>query len=165
MSQSDNPQVIIIMGSASDHETMSPAREVLRDFGVPHEYIVASAHRAPQKVSEIASTAKDRGVRAIIAGAGGAAHLPGVIAGQTTLPVIGVPVQTPSLGGLDSLLSIVQMPSGIPVATVAIGSSGAKNAALLAVQMIATTDAALHEKLVAFRSKQTEKSLSATLPE
>ncbi len=165
MSQSENPQVIIIMGSASDHETMSPAREVLREFNIPHEYLVASAHRAPHKVTEIATTAKERGVKAFIAGAGGAAHLPGVIAGQTTLPVIGVPVQTKSLGGLDSLLSIVQMPSGIPVATVAIGSSGAKNAALMAVQMMATTDSELHEKLVAFRAKQTEKSLSATLPE
>lgn len=159
-----NPKVLIIMGSASDHETMSPAREVLREFGVECEYIVASAHRAPAKVAELASQAEARGIKVIIAGAGGAAHLPGVVAAHTHLPVIGVPVQS-VLDGLDSLLSIVQMPGGIPVATVAIGKAGAKNAGILAAQIIALSDPELKEKFAAFRQKQTEKSLTAKLPE
>jgi 5-(carboxyamino)imidazole ribonucleotide mutase len=162
----DNPaSVMIVMGSASDHETMVHARDILGEFNVPCEYIVASAHRAPEKVTELATTARDRGVRVVIAGAGGAAHLPGVIAAQTSLPVIGVPVQTSGLGGLDSLLSIVQMPGGIPVATVAIGKAGAKNAALLAVEILAVSDEALRDRLENFRNEQTQKSLAAKLPE
>jgi 5-(carboxyamino)imidazole ribonucleotide mutase len=162
----ENPEsVLIVMGSASDHETMVHARNILEEFEIPCEYIVASAHRAPEKVTELASTAKERGVRVIIAGAGGAAHLPGVIAAQTPLPVIGVPVQTSGLGGLDSLLSIVQMPGGIPVATVAIGKAGAKNAALLAVEILAVSNENIAQKLDNFRREQTEKSLAAKLPE
>ena len=158
-------KVMIVMGSASDHETMKQARDALHDFGVETQYLVASAHRAPAKVTELAQTAEQRGIKVIIAGAGGAAHLPGVVAGQTKLPVIGVPIQTSSLKGLDSLLSIVQMPGGIPVATVAIGKAGAKNAGLLAVQILALSDTELSNKLEKFRKEQTESSLNATLPE
>jgi len=143
------------MGSASDHPVMVDAVHVLERFGIPHEVHVVSAHRTPEKMVEYASSARERGLGVIIAGAGGAAHLPGMIAALTTLPVIGVPVELAALDGLDSLLSIVQMPKGIPVATVAIGSSGAMNAGLLAVAILATSRPDLRAKLAAFRDEQT----------
>ena len=149
------------MGSTSDWEVMKGACDVLDDFGVEYEKKVYSAHRTPAEFSEWVTSAKDRGISVIIAGAGGAAHLAGVAAGQTILPVIGVPIRSKALGGLDSLLSMVQMPSGIPVSTVAI--DGAKNAALIAISIFALTDRALEEKLLEFRRKQAEKVLSATL--
>ncbi len=149
------------MGSTSDWDVMEPAVKTLEEFGIEVEKRVISAHRAPHALMEWASTAKQRGLSAIIAGAGGAAHLAGVIAGLTILPVIGVPVRSKTLDGLDSLLSIVQMPSGIPVATVAI--NGSKNAALLAISILALNDETLTEKLLAFRKEQTEKVLSATI--
>jgi 5-(carboxyamino)imidazole ribonucleotide mutase len=145
------PLVGVIMGSQSDWNTMRQADEVLTEFGVPHECRVVSAHRTPALMAEYASTAVDRGLEVIIAGAGGAAHLPGMVAAQTVLPVIGVPVQSNALNGLDSLLSIVQMPKGVPVATVAIGTAGAANAGLLAVAILATTRPDLREKLQAYR--------------
>ena len=154
-------KVGIIMGSTSDWEVMQPAVATLEQFGIECEKRVISAHRAPHALFEWASTAKQRGLSVIIAGAGGAAHLPGVIAGLTTLPVIGVPVRSKMLDGLDSLLSIVQMPSGIPVATVAI--NGSKNAALLAVSILALQSAELEAKLTEFRAKQTEAVLSAQI--
>lgn len=154
-------KVGIIMGSTSDLSVMQPAFDVLDGFGIEYEKRVISAHRAPHALFEWASTAKDRGLDVIIAGAGGAAHLPGVIAGLTILPVIGVPVRSKTLDGLDSLLSIVQMPSGIPVATVAI--DGSKNAALLAVSILALGSKTLEEKLIDFRAKQTEAVLSAKI--
>ena len=141
------------MGSRSDWETMREADEVLTEFGVPHECRIVSAHRTPALMAEYASTAVDRGLEVIIAGAGGAAHLPGMVAAQTVLPVIGVPVQSRALNGLDSLLSIVQMPKGVPVATVAIGASGAANAGLLAVAILATSRPDLREKLHAYRAR------------
>jgi 5-(carboxyamino)imidazole ribonucleotide mutase len=143
----------VIMGSKSDWETMSQADAVLTEFGIPHECQVVSAHRTPAWMAEYASTAESRGVQVIIAGAGGAAHLPGMVAAQTVLPVIGVPVQSAALNGLDSLLSIVQMPKGVPVATVAIGPSGAANAGLLAVAILATSRPELRAKLKAYREK------------
>jgi len=145
------PIVGVIMGSRSDWETMRAADEVLTSFDVPHECQIVSAHRTPAWMAEYASTALARGLEVIIAGAGGAAHLPGMVAAHTVLPVIGVPVESAALKGLDSLLSIVQMPKGIPVATVAIGTSGAANAALLAVSILALTREPLREKLVAYR--------------
>lgn len=145
------PLVGIIMGSQSDWETMRKADEVLTEFGVPHECQVVSAHRTPALMAEYASAAAGRGLQVIIAGAGGAAHLPGMVASQTILPVIGVPVQSAALQGLDSLLSIVQMPKGIPVATVAIGPAGAANAGLLAVAILATSRPDLRAKLQAYR--------------
>ena len=141
------------MGSKSDWETMSHADAVLTEFGIPHECRVVSAHRTPALMAEYASTAADRGLQVIIAGAGGAAHLPGMVAAQTVLPVIGVPVQSAALNGLDSLLSIVQMPKGVPVATVAIGAAGAANAGLLAVAILATSRPDLQMKLRAHREK------------
>jgi 5-(carboxyamino)imidazole ribonucleotide mutase len=147
------PLVGIIMGSRSDWETMREADEVLTEFGVPHECRIVSAHRTPALMAEYASTAVDRGLEVIIAGAGGAAHLPGMVAAQTVLPVIGVPVQSRALNGLDSLLSIVQMPKGVPVATVAIGAAGAANAGLLAVSILATSRPDLREKLQAYRAR------------
>ena len=147
------PLVGIIMGSRSDWETMREADEVLTEFGVPHECRIVSAHRTPALMAEYASTAVDRGLEVIIAGAGGAAHLPGMVAAQTVLPVIGVPVQSRALNGLDSLLSIVQMPKGVPVATVAIGAAGAANAGLLAVSILATTRPDLREQLQAYRTR------------
>ena len=141
------------MGSKSDWETMSQADAILTEFGIPHECQVVSAHRTPAWMAEYASTAADRGLEVIIAGAGGAAHLPGMVASQTVLPVIGVPVQSAALNGLDSLLSIVQMPKGVPVATVAIGPSGAANAGLLAVAILATSRPELRVKLQAYREK------------
>jgi 5-(carboxyamino)imidazole ribonucleotide mutase len=141
----------VIMGSKSDWDTMSAAAAALTEFGIPHECQVVSAHRTPAWMAEYASTAADRGLQVIIAGAGGAAHLPGMVAAQTVLPVIGVPVQSAALNGLDSLLSIVQMPRGVPVATVAIGPSGAANAGLLAIAILATSRPDLRAKLVAYR--------------
>lgn len=149
------------MGSTSDYEVMEPAMKTLEQFGIEYEKRVISAHRAPHALFEWASTAKERGLEVIIAGAGGAAHLPGVIAGLTTIPVIGVPVRSKTLDGLDSLLSIVQMPSGIPVATVAI--NGSKNAALLAVSILALKYEHLEKQLSAFREQQTKAVLSATI--
>ena len=149
------------MGSTSDLEVMQPSVDLLAQFGIECEKRVISAHRAPHALFEWASTAKQRGLSVILAGAGGAAHLPGVIAGLTTLPVIGVPVKSKMLDGLDSLLSIVQMPSGIPVATVAI--NGSKNAALLAVSILALQSPELEQKLTEFRAKQTEAVLSAQI--
>lgn len=151
----------IIMGSASDLEVMSGAMKTLDQFGIAYEKRVISAHRAPEALAEWTKTARERGLSVIIAGAGGAAHLPGVIAAMTTLPVIGVPVRSKALGGLDSLLSIVQMPSGIPVATMAI--DGSKNAALYAIQMLALHDEALAAKLEAFRAEQTAAVLSVEI--
>jgi 5-(carboxyamino)imidazole ribonucleotide mutase len=152
------------MGSTSDWETMRHAHEMLTKFDVPHECKVVSAHRTPALMAEYAANARDRGLQVIIAGAGGAAHLPGMIAAQTSVPVLGVPVQSHALSGQDSLLSIVQMPAGIPVGTLAIGKAGATNAALLAVAILANTDAQLLEKLDAFRANQTATVLAAELP-
>jgi len=143
------------MGSLSDYETMRPAEEILQEFGVSHEVRVVSAHRTPYEMVEYAETAEERGLKVIIAGAGGAAHLPGMVASMTVLPVIGVPVPTKHLGGEDSLLSIVQMPGGIPVATVAIGN--AKNAGLLAVRILATSDESLAEKLHDYAESQAQQ--------
>ncbi len=157
------PLVGVIMGSTSDWETMQHAAAILQQFGVPHETKVVSAHRTPAWLTEYATTAEARGLHVIIAGAGGAAHLPGMVAAQTILPVLGVPVQSRALNGLDSLLSIVQMPAGIPVATLAIGVAGAKNAALLAIAILATHNTELREKLHQFRQEQTEKVLNDTL--
>ena len=154
-------KVGVIMGSGSDWDVMEPAVVTLEEFGIEVEKRVISAHRAPHALMEWAESARERGLRVIIAGAGGAAHLAGVIAGLTTLPVIGVPVRSKTLDGLDSLLSIVQMPSGIPVATVAI--NGSKNAALLAIQMLALNDELLLAKLEDFRMKQTEKVLATEI--
>lgn len=158
------PLVGVIMGSTSDWETMQHAAAILQQFDVPYETKVVSAHRTPAWLTEYATTAEVRGLHVIIAGAGGAAHLPGMVASQTILPVLGVPVQSRALNGLDSLLSIVQMPAGIPVATLAIGPAGAKNAALLAIAILATHNAELREKLHQFRHEQTEKVLHDTLP-
>jgi len=145
----------VIMGSKSDWETMSQADAILTEFGIPHECQVVSAHRTPAWMSEYASSAVERGLQVIIAGAGGAAHLPGMVASQTALPVIGVPVQSAALNGLDSLLSIVQMPKGVPVATVAIGAPGAANAGLLAIAILALSRPELAAKLKAYREKNT----------
>lgn len=158
------PKVGIVMGSTSDWETMRHAREMLSKFDVAHECKVVSAHRTPALMAEYAATARDRGIQVIIAGAGGAAHLPGMMAAQTSVPVLGVPVQSHALSGQDSLLSIVQMPAGIPVGTLAIGKAGATNAALLAVAILANTDAQLLEKLDTFRADQTATVLAAELP-
>ncbi|WP_206879831.1 5-(carboxyamino)imidazole ribonucleotide mutase [Alicyclobacillus mali (ex Roth et al. 2021)] len=143
------PRVGVIMGSQSDWETMRHACAVLDELGIPHERRVVSAHRTPDFMFEYAASARDRGIRVIIAGAGGAAHLPGMVASKTTLPVIGVPVQTSALGGLDSLLSIVQMPGGVPVATMAIGRAGAVNAGLIAARILAVTDTEIAARLEA----------------
>jgi len=155
----------VVMGSSSDWETLRVATEILAEFGVPHEACVVSAHRMPDDMFAYASAAAGRGLRAIIAGAGGAAHLPGMLAAKTTVPVLGVPVASRHLQGVDSLHSIVQMPKGIPVATFAIGTSGAANAALFAVAMLAGTDAALRTRLDAYRVRQTEaaRAMSAEL--
>ncbi len=158
------PLVAVCMGSTSDWETMRHASDVLRRFDVPHECLVVSAHRTPEWMSEFARSAEGRGLAVVIAGAGGAAHLPGMIAAQTLLPVFGVPVESRALRGMDSLLSIVQMPAGIPVGTLAIGQAGATNAALLAVAVLSTTRPELRERLREFRREQTEKVREATLP-
>ena len=149
----ENPKVAILMGSDSDSDVMNEAARVLKDFGVAHEVKVLSAHRSPEDVREFVRAAKPRGVQVFICGAGGAAHLAGAVAAQTTLPVIGVPINSSPLNGLDALLATVQMPSGTPVATVAVGKSGAKNAALLACQILALSDKALPEKLDAYKKK------------
>ena len=151
------PQVVVIMGSSSDWETMKHACAMLDQFGVPYMKQVISAHRTPELMAEFAHNARANGLKVIIAGAGGAAHLPGMVAAQTTLPVIGVPVQSHALSGWDSLLSIVQMPGGIPVATTAIGKSGATNAGLLAVSILSTTDEELAGKLQSYRDGLKEK--------
>ena len=157
-----NPKVGVIMGSSSDWETMKHACDILEELQIPYEKQVVSAHRTPDLMFEYAETARKRGIHIIIAGAGGAAHLPGMIAAKTTLPVIGVPVQSRALNGLDSLLSIVQMPGGVPVATVAIGKAGATNAGLLAAQILSTTDVTLAEKLDARREATKEQVLEST---
>lgn len=159
-----NPLVGVIMGSTSDWDTMRHAHEVLLQFEVPHECRVVSAHRTPDLMREYATTAQSRGLEIIIAGAGGAAHLPGMVAAQTLLPVLGVPVKSRALQGLDSLLSIVQMPGGVPTATFAIGDSGAKNAALFAISQLATTREPLRRKLDDFRAVQAEKVRNDVLP-
>jgi 5-(carboxyamino)imidazole ribonucleotide mutase len=155
----------VVMGSSSDWETLRVATEILAEFGVPHEARVVSAHRMPDDMFAYAESAAGRGLRAIIAGAGGAAHLPGMLAAKTTVPVLGVPVPSRHLQGVDSLHSIVQMPRGVPVATFAIGTSGAANAALFAVAMLAGTDAVLRARLEAWRARQTEaaRAMSAEL--
>jgi 5-(carboxyamino)imidazole ribonucleotide mutase len=162
-SESSTSLVAIIMGSKSDWETMRHSVEMLDELGVPNESHVLSAHRTPEATSEFARKAADRGVRVIIAGAGGAAHLAGVIAGHTWLPVLGVPMNS-ALNGLDSLLSIAQMPGGIPVGTLAIGKAGAKNAALLAASIIGLSDEKVRGKLQAFRQKQTDDVLAQRVP-
>ena len=154
-------KVGIIMGSDSDYETLQHSEEQLKAFGVPYEISVVSAHRTPERMFEYAKTAADRGISVIIAGAGGAAHLPGMVSALTTLPVLGVPVQSKSLSGLDSLLSIVQMPGGVPTATFAIGAAGAKNAGLFAVQILALHDGELAKKLNEFRSRQQQTVLES----
>ncbi len=160
----EHPLVAVIMGSKSDWETMRHASETLTEFGVPHECRVISAHRTPVRMAEYATEAEGRGIELIIAGAGGAAHLPGMVAAHTTVPVLGVPVESKVLKGVDSLLSIVQMPAGIPVATLAIGTAGARNAGLLAVAILARHRPQLRERLAEFRRNQTEKILNETLP-
>jgi 5-(carboxyamino)imidazole ribonucleotide mutase len=159
----ENPLVSIIMGSKSDWPTMEAAAKTLEEFGVAHESKIVSAHRTPDLLFEFAKSAEGRGVEVIIAGAGGAAHLPGMCASQTVLPVLGVPVKSQALKGVDSLLSIVQMPAGVPVGTLAIGEAGAKNAALLAVSILANSRPELREKLHKFRADQTESVLNAEL--
>jgi 5-(carboxyamino)imidazole ribonucleotide mutase len=163
--QQDNPLIGVLMGSNSDWEVMRNAVAILREFGVPHEAKVVSAHRMPDEMFAYAEKARSRGLRAIIAGAGGAAHLPGMLASKTIVPVFGVPVPSKYLRGEDSLASIVQMPKGIPVATFAIGEAGAANAALHAIATIATTDESLAQKLQDFRAKQTEAARAMTLPD
>jgi 5-(carboxyamino)imidazole ribonucleotide mutase len=158
------PLVAVCMGSTSDWETMRHAAEVLKEFGVPHECAVVSAHRTPVWMAEFAAGAEARGLEVIIAGAGGAAHLPGMLAAQTLVPVLGVPVKSKMLKGLDSLLSIVQMPAGVPVGTLAIGRAGATNAALLAVAILANTRPELRERLRRFREEQTARVREAVLP-
>lgn len=159
----NQPLVAIIMGSDSDWPVMRNAAQMLADFGVAYEAKVVSAHRTPDLMFEFAETAASKGIQVIIAGAGGAAHLPGMVAAKTTLPVLGVPVPSKHLQGQDSLLSIVQMPKGIPVATFAIGDAGAANAGLFAVSILANQDAALSAKLAEFRAKQTEKVFNMEL--
>jgi 5-(carboxyamino)imidazole ribonucleotide mutase len=156
--------VAVIMGSKSDWEVMRAASDTLQDFGVPHESRVLSAHRTPELAAEFAAGAEGRGLEVIIAGAGGAAHLAGVTAAYTTLPVLGVPMESQSLKGLDSLLSTVQMPGGVPVGTLAIGKPGAKNAALLAIAILANHRPELRQKLHQFRDEQKKKVMSETLP-
>jgi len=157
------PLVGVIMGSKNDYAVMRAAVEILREFGVPHEARIVSAHRTPDRMFSYADTAAARGLRVIIAGAGGAAHLPGMVAARTLLPVLGVPIAATALQGIDSLLSIVQMPRGIPVATLAIGAAGAANAGLLAVQILATADPALAAKLTAYRTARRDEVLAQSL--
>lgn len=160
---SGHPLVGVIMGSKSDWETMKQACDALAEFGIPHEKRVLSAHRTPDLATEYARTARERGLSVIIAGAGGAAHLAGVLAAHTTIPVLGVPIQSKALNGMDSLLSTVQMPGGIPVGTLAIGPAGAKNAGLLAVSILSLSRPDIAEKLERFRARQTAKVLEETL--
>ena len=161
---SEKPLVGVVMGSKSDYEVLSAAVEILRTLDIPYEARIVSAHRTPDWLFEYAETAGDRGLRVIIAGAGGAAHLPGMLASKTLVPVLGVPVPATLLNGLDSLLSIVQMPKGVPVGTLAIGKPGAANAALLAAEILAATDAALYERLARWRTARTEEVLKQELP-
>jgi 5-(carboxyamino)imidazole ribonucleotide mutase len=161
----EKPKVGVVMGSQSDWEVMQHAAKVLKDFGVPFEHKVVSAHRTPDAMFEYAEQARDRGLACIIAGAGGSAHLPGMIASKTTLPVLGVPVPTRHLAGQDSLYSIVQMPKGIPVATFAIGEAGAANAGLFAVSLLAGSDASLAQKLAEYRDKLREQVAAMQLPD
>src|SRR5580658_4993638 len=161
---SDKPLVGVVMGSKSDYETLSSAVEILRALEIPHEAKVVSAHRTPDRLFEYAETARKRGLRIIIAGAGGAAHLPGMLAAKTLVPVLGVPVVATQLNGIDSLLSIVQMPKGVPVGTLAIGNAGAANAALLAAEILATTDTELYERLSAWRAARTQEVMEQELP-
>lgn len=162
---SERPLVGVVMGSKSDYAVMSAAVEVLRMLGIAYEAKVVSAHRTPDLLFKYAETAHARRLRCIIAGAGGAAHLPGMLAAKTLVPVLGVPVQATQLNGLDALLSIVQMPKGVPVGTLAIGKAGAANAAILAAEILATTDAALYERLVAWRAARTQEVLDQKLDE
>ena len=164
MTVASNPLVGVIMGSTSDWETMKHTVETLERFDVPLERAVVSAHRTPLRMAEFAEHAAERGLEVIIAGAGGAAHLPGMVAAQTVLPVLGVPVQSRVLNGVDSLLSIVQMPAGVPVGTLAIGRSGAINAALLAVSILATSRPPLRDKLLEFRRTQSDTVMKSELP-
>lgn len=164
MSEANNPLVSIILGSQSDWETMQHASSTLKDFAVPHENLIVSAHRTPAWLAEFAGTAEARGIEVIIAGAGGAAHLPGMAAAQTVVPVLGVPVESAALKGMDSLLSIVQMPGGIPVGTLAIGKAGAINAALLAIAILGNSRPELREKLRQFRKNQTDNVRQQKLP-
>jgi 5-(carboxyamino)imidazole ribonucleotide mutase len=157
--QSEQPKVAVLMGSTSDMEIMEPTKQILKEFGIEFEVKVLSAHRTPDQTIQYAKEARQRGIRVLIAGAGGAAHLPGILAAETLLPVIGVPIKSKALNGLDSLLSIVQMPAGIPVATVSI--DGAANAALLAIQMLALYDDVLFRKLEQYRKKLQDKVLQA----
>ncbi|MGF1678606.1 MAG: 5-(carboxyamino)imidazole ribonucleotide mutase [Candidatus Methylacidiphilales bacterium] len=162
--KSDIPLVGIIMGSASDWPTLAHASATLSEFGVAHESRVVSAHRTPDLMVDYARTARERGLRCLIAGAGGAAHLPGMVAAMTTLPVLGVPVESKSLHGMDSLLSIVQMPAGVPVATFAIGKAGAINAALFAVSLLSMSDSSLVDRLETFRAKRNQEVKKTKLP-
>lgn len=162
--ENTSPVVGIVMGSKSDWETMQNASDLLTQLGVPHEVEVVSAHRTPDKLFHYAETAESRGIKVIIAGAGGAAHLPGMLAAKTHIPVLGVPVKSRALNGMDSLLSIAQMPAGIPVGTLAIGDAGAKNAALFATSILATHDAAAREAIMTFRTNQTETVLAKPDP-
>jgi 5-(carboxyamino)imidazole ribonucleotide mutase len=161
---SDKPLVGVVMGSKSDYETLSAAVEILRALEVPYEARVVSAHRTPDLLFRYAETARERGLRVIIAGAGGAAHLPGMLAAKTLVPVLGVPVVATPLNGLDSLLSIVQMPKGVPVGTLAVGKAGAANAALLASAILAATDEGLYQRLAAWRASRTKEVLDQELP-
>ncbi len=158
MTHSDpNPVISIIMGSQSDWETMSISHEILHELQIPHEVKIVSAHRTPKRMFDFAQGAKDRGIKVIIAGAGGAAHLPGMVASLTPLPVLGVPIKSKALKGMDSLLSIVQMPGGVPVGTLAIGEAGAKNAAILAASILGTADKSIMSRVEAFRKAETDK--------
>ncbi|HEY0264197.1 MAG TPA: 5-(carboxyamino)imidazole ribonucleotide mutase [Granulicella sp.] len=160
---SNSPQVGVVMGSRSDYAIMNAAVEMLREFGVAHEVRIVSAHRTPDLLFEYAENAVERGLKVIIAGAGGAAHLPGMIAAKTVVPVLGVPIPATALQGMDSLLSIVQMPKGIPVGTLAIGAPGAANAGLFAISILATTDAALQQRLIHWREKRRDEVLAQQL--
>jgi 5-(carboxyamino)imidazole ribonucleotide mutase len=164
-SMKESPLIGVVMGSKSDYETLAAAADLLREFGVPYEARVVSAHRTPDLLFEYASQAEARGLRVIIAGAGGAAHLPGMLAAKTLVPVLGVPIPATMLQGMDSLLSIVQMPRGVPVGTLAIGKPGAANAALLAMEILATTDSALREKLHMWREARKKEVLAQGLGE
>ena len=166
MSEAKNSgaRVAVIMGSNSDWETMRHAVELLEELGVPNEHRIVSAHRTPEMMAEYARTAAERGLEVIVAGAGGAAHLPGMIAAHTWLPVLGVPIQSHALHGMDSLLSIAQMPAGVPVGTLAIGTAGATNAALLAASILALSDEKIRKKLEAFRKRQTDAALTQRVP-
>jgi 5-(carboxyamino)imidazole ribonucleotide mutase len=161
---SEKPQVGVVMGSKSDYDVLEAAVEVLRTLEIPFETRVVSAHRTPDLLFRYAETARDRGLRVIIAGAGGAAHLPGMLAAKTLVPVLGVPVSATQLNGLDALLSIVQMPKGVPVGTLAIGKAGAANAGLLAAEILAVTDPALYDRLASWRVARTQEVLEQELP-